>query len=88
MTRHDADLARKLGEASVTKNQINPSSTISDQCNLASNRVPSLLAEQGGASAVHPPAEDNALNGIPNDAVLNIRTAISDAVREARMEHN
>lgn len=99
MTRHDADLARNLGEASVTKNQINPCSTISDQCNLASNRVPSLLAEQGGAnsnvgirsrfgSAVHPPAEDNALNGVPNDAVLNIRTAISDAVREARMEQN
>ena len=95
----DADLARKLGEASVTENQINPCSTISDQCNLASNRVPSLLAEQGGAnsnvgirsrfgSAVHPPAEDNALNGVPNDAVLNIRTAISDAVREARMEQN
>ena len=95
----DTDLARKLGEASVTKNQINPCSTISDQCNLASNRVPSLLAEQGGAnsdvgirsrfgSAVHPPAEDNALNGVPNDAVLNIRTVISDAVREARMEQN
>ena len=99
MTRHDADLARKLGEASVTKNQINPCSTISDQVNLASNQVPSLLAEQGGTnsnvgirsrfgSAVHPPAEDNALNGVPNDAVLNIRTAISDAVREARMEQN
>ena len=95
----DTDLARKLGEASVTKNQINPCSTISDQCNLASNRVPSLLAEQGGAnsdvgirsrfgSAVHPSAEDNALNGVPNDAVLNIRTVISDAVREARMEQN
>jgi hypothetical protein len=99
MTRHDADLARKLGEASVTKNQINPCSTISDQCNLASNRVPSLLAEQGGTNsdvdiqfrfgrAVHPSAEDNALNGVPNDAVLIIRIAISDAVREARMEQN
>ena len=95
----DTDLARKLGEASVTKNQINPSSTISDQCNLASNRVPSLLAEQGGTnsdvdvrsrfgSAVHPLAEDKALNGVPNDAVLNIRTAISDAALEARMEQN
>ena len=58
-----------------------------------------MLAEQGGTnsdvdirsrfgSAVHPSAEDNALNGVPNDAVLNIRTAISDAVREARMEQN
>jgi hypothetical protein len=58
-----------------------------------------LLAEQGGTNsdvdiqfrfgrAVHPSAEDNALNGVPNDAVLIIRIAISDAVREARMEQN
>ena len=96
---YDANLAIKLGEASGTKNQINPTSTFSDQGNLASNRLPSFLAEQGGRDcdidirsclgrAVHPPAEDNALNGVPNYAVLKNRTAISDAAREARMDQN
>ncbi len=53
-----------------------------------------MLAEQGGRNrdvdihsrlerAVHPPADDNALNGVTDDAVLKIRTGISDAAREA-----
>jgi hypothetical protein len=64
----------------------------------ASEIVPSLLAEQGWnraadihsrpGRAVDLRADDNSFNRVTDDAVLEIRTAISDAAREVWMNQN